>query len=340
MNENILESQHNTNNIKINLSTKISNVKMNNPLMNAAGALCTSEEHLFNLNNSRSGALITKSITWCPRDGNHKPKYYHNDFGSINSNGLENLGIDTYIEIFRNNEPFFKRMSSKPKWNKPFFFSISGMSLEDNMSMLRKINNISWKSIVELNLSCPNVIGKPQVGYSLDDMYDYIENCTEIYSGTLGLKLPPYFDIIHFEQVADLIKKFTPKIKFITCCNSLGNGLMIDTETETTAIHPKEGLGGIGGQYIKPTALANVWKFRNLLPSEIDIIGCGGISTGEDVFQHILCGASVVQIGTQLMKEGVECFERINNELREIMMEKNYSSIKDFQGKLNVKKSD
>ena len=214
------------------------------------------------------------------------------------------------------------------------------MTLDDNISMLKNINNISWKSIVELNLSCPNVIGKPQIGYCMDDMHNYIYNCTSVYTGTLGIKLPPYFDIIHFEQVADLIKKFTPKIKFITCCNSLGNGLIIDTETETTSIHPKEGLGGIGGQYIKPTALANVWKFRNLLPSEIDIIGCGGISTGEDVFQHILCGASVVQIGTQLMKEGCECFERINSELREIMTKKNYSSIKDFQGKLNVKKSD
>ena len=89
MNEYGTRPDNNMNVCNINLSTKISNIKMNNPLMNAAGALCTSEEHLFNLNNSSSGALITKSMTWCPRDGNNEPKYYHNDFGSINSNGLE-----------------------------------------------------------------------------------------------------------------------------------------------------------------------------------------------------------------------------------------------------------
>ena len=111
----------------------------------------------------------------------------------------------------------------------------------------------------------PNVIGKPQVGYSIEDMELYINQCSESYNGTLGLKLPPYFDIIHFEQVAELIKKYK-SIKFITCCNSLGNGLIVDYKQETSVIYPKDGLGGIGGKYIKPTSLANVWKFHKLLP--------------------------------------------------------------------------
>ena len=96
-------------------------------------------------------------------------------------------------------------------------------------------------------------------------------------------------------------------------------------------------LEGIGGKYIKPIALSNVRNFylefqkRNL---DIDIIGCGGIETGIDVFEHILAGAKMVQVGTQLYKEGPEVFVRLENELISIMKDKNYNSLSEFRGKL------
>ena len=74
--------------------------------------------------------------------------------------------------------------------------------------------------------------------------------------------------------------------------------------------------------------------FYKLLPN-IDVVGCGGVQTGQDAFEHILCGASMVQIGTTLWEEGKTCFERISNELAEIMKVKGYNSINDFKGKLN-----
>ena len=77
---------------------------------------------------------------------------------------------------------------------------------------------------------------------------------------------------------------------------------------------------GLGGQYIKPTALANVRAFYTRLKPEIQIIGTGGIETGQDAFEHLLCGASMLQIGTALHKEGYpEIFPRIIRELQEIM---------------------
>jgi dihydroorotate dehydrogenase (fumarate) len=110
--------------------------------------------------------------------------------------------------------------------------------------------------------------------------------------------------------------------------------MWIDTATESTVIKPKNGFGGIGGLFIKPTALANVRMFYKLL-NNIDVVGCGGVQTGQDAFEHILCGASMVQIGTTLWEEGKTCFERISNELTEIMEIKGYNSINDFKGKLN-----
>lgn len=83
--------------------------------------------------------------------------------------------------------------------------------------------------------------------------------------------------------------------------NSIGNGLYI--EDESVVIKPKNGFGGIGGDYIKPTALANVHAFYQRLKPEIQIIGTGGVKSGRDAFEHILCGASMVQVGTALQKK-------------------------------------
>ena len=86
---------------------------------------------------------------------------------------------------------------------------------------------------------------------------------------------------------------------------------------------------------IKPTALANVHAFYQRLKPEIQIIGTGGVKSGRDAFEHILCGASMVQVGTALQKEGVAVFDRITKELKEIMEEKGYETLEDFRGKLH-----
>ena len=123
-------------------------------------------------------------------------------------------------------------------------------------------------------------------------------------------------------------------LTYVNSVNSVGNGLYIDLDKEQVVIKPKGGFGGLGGEYIKPTALANVHAFYQRLNPQIQIIGTGGVLTGRDAFEHILCGASMVQVGTTLHKEGVGAFDRITHELKEIMAEKGYESIEDFRGKL------
>ena len=126
-------------------------------------------------------------------------------------------------------------------------------------------------------------------------------------------------------------------LDYITCINSIGNGLIVDFETEKIVIKPKDGFGGIGGSYVKPTGLANVRKFYEIFQregSKIKIVGCGGVESGRDVFEYILCGAEVVQVGTQFYKEGGRCFSRLENELGRIMEDKGYSTLEEFRGKL------
>lgn len=185
--------------------------------------------------------------------------------------------------------------------------------------------------MVELNLSCPNVPGKPQIAYDFETTESILSEVFSYFTKPLGVKLPPYFDIVHFDQAAAVFNKYP--LVFVNCINSIGNGLVI--EDETVVIKPKNGFGGIGGDYVKPTALANVHAFYQRLNPSIQIIGTGGVKSGRDAFEHILCGASMVQIGTALHQEGPSIFERITNELKAIMIEKGYQSLEDFRGKLH-----
>ncbi|WP_185851680.1 dihydroorotate oxidase [Blattabacterium cuenoti] len=311
---------------KIDISSSINGIKLSSCIMNASGVLCCTEKELSEILMSSSGAVVTKSCTMVPRKGNLEPRYFEWNIGSINSMGLPNLGIDFYLN-------FLDR--KKPK--KPFFLSISGLSIEENYQLISKANISPNINAIELNLSCPNLVEKKNqvsLGYDFEKIYDFLKNIFKFYNKPLGVKLPPYFEDFHFEKMALILNQFP--ICFVTCINSLPNGLFVDTNKETTVLHPKKGFGGIGGRVIKPFSLANIRKFYVSLRKDISIIGCGGICYGKDIFEHILCGASAVQVGTQFFKEGIRVFDRLKNEFISILKEKNYSSIEEFKGKLNV----
>lgn len=312
----------------MSLETTFANHIFANPLMNASGVHCMTTQELDELAHSEAGAFITKSCTINERKGNPEPRYFDVPLGSINSMGLPNLGFSYYLEYALAYEKVQENQ------NQPLFFSIAGMSVQENLEMLEKIEKSGFNGITELNLSCPNVPGKPQLAYDFEATYETLKEVFSIFSKPLGTKLPPYFDFAHFDQMADILNQFP--LTYVNAINSVGNGLYIDTEQEAVVIKPKEGFGGIGGEYIKPTALANVRAFYTRLKPEIQIIGTGGIRTGQDAFEHLLCGASMLQIGTELHKEGPEIFSRIIKELTQIMSEKGYTSIDEFKGKLRT----
>lgn len=322
----------------VDLSTSVANIHLQTPLWNASGVMCTSVEELMAVVESEfTGAVVTKSCTISARVGNLAPRYaaFGAGVNSINSMGLPNHGFEYYLQAAK---------TLHIERAKPYFISLCGLTREENMEMLRKVASSDARpSIagVELNLSCPNVVGKPQTCYDFDAMDETLRQTFELWGRhesmqlPLGVKLSPYFDPIHFDMAYDVLSKYP--IKWITCINSIGNGLVIDPVTEQTLIHPKMGLGGIGGQAIKATALANVWSFHQRFAGKsVDIIGCGGVANGTDVFEHILCGASAVQVGTLLMERGVDAFRTLTEELTDVMRGKGYGCLADFRGKLRV----
>ncbi|MFZ1803990.1 MAG: dihydroorotate oxidase, partial [Nitrospira sp.] len=263
--------------------------------MNASGALCVTRDELEALGKSGAGAIVTKSMTIESRQGNPTPRYYGFPGGSINSMGLPNLGYRAYAELI----PHLKR------FGKPVIASVAGLGEEDFPTIAEAIN-AAKPDLIEVNLSCPNIPGKPQIGYDPETSERVLKKVRPLITVPMGVKLPPYFDPAHHEAMGKVLGRCG--VDFLNMINSVGNGLVVDPEREAVVIKPKGGFGGLGGRLIKPVALANVRAFYKLFDGKMPIIGTGGIVEGMDVFEHFLCGASAVQIGTVLVEEGLDVF--------------------------------
>jgi dihydroorotate dehydrogenase (fumarate) len=305
----------------MDLSTTIAGVKFPSCFMNASGALCVTREELLALGRSRTGAIVTKSMTIEPREGNPSPRYYGFHGGSINSMGLPNLGYKAYAELI----PELKRSG------KPVIASVAGLC-EDDFPTIAQVINASGPDLIEVNLSCPNISGKPQIGYDTEASERLLKRVRKIITVPMGVKLPPYFDPAHHKIMGDVIGRCG--VDFLNLINSVGNGLVVDPEREAVVIKPKGGFGGLGGTIIKPVALANVRAFWKHFEGRMPIIGTGGIVDGVDAFEHFLCGASAVQIGTVLVEEGIEVFGRLEMELAAQLCKKGYRTLTDCRGKL------
>lgn len=304
--------------------TTIAGVKLSSYVFNASGPNDVTLEELKIIGASGASAIMMKSCTMEPRKGNEEPRYADLPLGSINSMGLPNLGYKEYLA-------FIGRL--KKEFGKTIVASVAGLAPGD-LSQLVSAFMESDVDLIELNLSCPNLKGKPQVAYDFELTDTLLAEVTKTLKKPLGVKLPAYFDPVHWEQMGAILKKYP--LSFLTCINGIGNSLVVNPDTETTVIRPKGGFGGLGGQYAKPVALANVRAFSQLLGDKMSIIGVGGVITGMDAFEFLLCGADAVQVGTQFMKEGPECFSRIDQELSEILQRKGYKSIAEAKGKLQV----
>ena len=305
----------------MNLSTTIAGVVFPSCFMNAAGALCVTREELEALGGSAAGAIVTKSMTIEPRHGNPEPRYYGFSGGSINSMGLPNLGYRAYAELI----PKLKR------FGKPVIASVAGLT-EDDFPTIAEMINAAQPDLIEVNLSCPNIPGKPQIGYDPDASERVLKKVRPKITVPMGVKLPPYFDPAHHHAMGTMLGRCG--VDFLNLINSVGNGLVVDSERETVVIKPKGGFGGLGGRLIKPVALANVRAFYKIFGEKMPIIGTGGVMDGGDAFEHILCGASAVQVGTVLVEEGLDAFRRLETELGAVLTRKGYRSIQECRGRL------
>ena len=308
--------------------TNLAGIELSSFCFNASGINNEILKQLEKIASSGSSAILLKSATLEERTGNENPKYIVKSNlipgSTLNSMGLPNKGIAENLEFIKSLK------SSQPK---PVIASISGFSTVENIQMLNQICTQNLVNLIEINLSCPNIGHKRLLGYEPEAVDKFLTETDKIETKIpFGIKLPPYLEEFYFDEISEIILKH--KVGFITCTNTLGNAIVINSDTESVLIKPNYGRGGLAGDYLKPIALSNVNSFFRRLNGKISIVGVGGIRTGRDAFQYLLAGADCVQIGSGFAQEGISIFEKVNNELAQILKEKGYKSIFEAKGKL------
>jgi dihydroorotate dehydrogenase (fumarate) len=272
------------------LETKIANISLDTCVYNASGPRTGSSQALSKVASSAAGAVLAKSATLASQTGNPLPRTWHHDaeesHASMNSEGLPNMGIDYYVSKDTIDETMSTTVSAKP-----YFVSISGKNIDDNIAMLERIHariKAGEKRIsgVELNLACPNIIGKPIIAYDFEQLESVLQAVSQLSIFAedklpLGVKMPPYFDGPHYDRAAAVLNKYSHVVKYVASINTIGNCLMVDPIAEMPVIRSKGGFAGLSGRAVKFTALANVKKMRELLVDEIDVVGAGGVFSGE-----------------------------------------------------------
>lgn len=303
-----------------NTKTTIADLIIPTYIGNASGAHDTSVEQLNEL-QAISKMVTLKTTTLNPRSGNVGKRYEVMAHGSIQSMGLPNMGLIETLNWVEKN----KRSDLILK------VSVSGHDKKECAILVQAFQN-SGVDLIEVNVSCPNLNGDLPIACNLKQLDELLSIIAKLGNKPLGLKLPYYGYVDTQKRLIDLLCKH--EIKFLTAINSM-LGLDVDIHFNETLIQPNQGQGGVGGTYIQPFALREIWNYHKIIPSTMSIIGVGGIRSGVDAYKFLLAGADFVEVATTLEVEGVGCLKRIAQELSDILAYKNIS-LDEVKGSLKV----
>lgn len=263
-----------------NLKVNIAGVEFKNPIITASGTFGYGSEYGEYYDIEKLGGLCTKGLTLNEKLGNKAPRIAEVKSGIINAVGLQNPGVDHYLETDD------KILAKK---NVVTIANIAGATLDDYKKIAEKINEASC-SMVELNISCPNVKAG---GMAFGILPSSVENVTRIVKDVCNkpviTKLSP-----NVSCIADNAKAAEQGGADAVSLINTVSAMAINYKTRRPIIANNH--GGMSGPAVKPIALKMVWDCYNAI--NIPIIGLGGITCFEDVLEFMICGARAVQIGT------------------------------------------
>jgi len=301
----------------VDLRTSIGRIEFKNPVIVAAGTFGYGEEYASFFDLNRLGALVTKTITLKPRQGNPPPRLAETPAGLLNSIGLENPGVDIFL---KKKMPFLRRLETS------VIVSISGENEDEYLTLAKKLEQEEGIRALEVNVSCPNVRqGEILLGRDAEAVFSLTRKLKENTTFPFILKLPPSDNIV---EVAQAIKEAGGD--GVSLINTVP-GMAIDVEKR----RPKLGAvtGGLSGPAIKPIALKMVWDvYTNV---DIPIIGMGGIMGFEDALEFFLAGASAIAVGTANFVEPAISV-KIIEELEDYLQKENIKEFSHLVGSLNT----
>lgn len=292
-----------------------SELVMKNPIMSASGTFAYGEEFAEFFDLSILGAVVTKGLSLAPKAGNRTPRIVEAACGMINSIGLENIGIQTFI---REKLPFLAKFDTHVVVN---FFG----NTEDEYVQAAEELDIEGVSAIEMNVSCPNVKkGGIEFGRDPDGLYSLVKRVRQAFGKALIVKLSPM--VTDIRAIALAVQE--AQADALTCINTLP-AMAIDEKARRPILGNVT--GGLSGPAIKPVALKIVWDVSRSV--SIPVIASGGIMNAQDAIQFILAGASAVQIGSAGLRDPF-CYPQIIGGIRSYLEQYNIKSISELIGGL------
>ena len=263
-----------------NIKVKIAGVEFKNPVTVASGTFGHGEEFADLVDINRLGAVTTKGVANIPWEGNPTPRIAEVYGGMLNAIGLQNPGVDTFIE---RDLKFLKEKDTK------IIVNVCGRSIEDYIETVERLSTEDV-DMFEINISCPNVShGGIAFGTNVDSVSEITKQIKTHSKKPIIMKLSPNVtDITEIARAAEAAGSDA-----LSLINTI-TGMKIDINKRCFAIANRT--GGMSGPAIKPIALRMVYQVANAV--NIPIIGMGGISGIEDAIEFILAGATMVSVGT------------------------------------------
>ena len=300
------------------LSIDIHDLHLKNPVMSASGTFGYGPEFDDFMDVNRLGGILTKACTSKNRDGNRYPRMAETPMGMLNSVGLQNKGVDYFIESI------YPRIEH---YNTHIIVNVSDSTVAGYVEVSDKLLSLEKITGIELNISCPNVKeGGMAFGTSCPMAAAVTKAVREVYHKTLIVKLSP--NVTNIVEIARAVED--EGADSVSLINTL-LGMAIDAERRKPILSTIT--GGLSGPAIKPVALRMVWQVAKAV--KIPVIGMGGISIAADAIEFLLAGASAVQVGTANFIDPAVCIKIIDG-IEDYLVRHGFASVKDIIGALST----
>ena len=287
----------------MNTQVTIAGVTFKNPVMTASGTFGSGMEYVQFVDLNKLGAIVTKGVANVPWPGNPTPRVAETYGGMLNAIGLQNPGVDVFIE---------RDLEFLKKFDTPVIVNVCGKTVEDYLETVERLNETDV-AMMEINVSCPNVKeGAIAFGQKAEALFDITSKIKNVAKKPVIMKLSPNVtDITEMAKAAE-----AAGADAISLINTI-TGMKIDVNRRQFVLANKT--GGLSGPAIKPVAVRMVYQCANAV--KIPIIGMGGIATAEDALEFIMAGATAVSVGamnfmnpytTIEVVEGIEGYMRKN----------------------------
>ena len=276
---------------KVDQSVVLAGVRMKNPVVVASGTFGFGREYGRFYDLSELGGICCKGLTLCRREGNPPPRIAETPMGILNSVGLQNPGVDAFIA---------EELPELRKHDLAVIANVGGFSLQEYAENCAKLNDVEQVSILEVNISCPNVKAGGLAYGTKPELAAEVTAVAKAHAGRVPVmvKLSP-----NVTDIAEIARACADAGADGICLINTLLGMRIDLKTKKPLIANRT--GGLSGPAVFPVAVRMVWDVYEAV--QLPIIGCGGVSSAEDVCEMMLAGASAVEIGAANLRDPYAC---------------------------------